>query len=542
MSDRIGPNTPPTVFDAEGRAVVLGGRIGRGGESYVYRAVHGDHLVAKIYLRRNDAERAAVAAKEQKILAMLTQRPPEPVEGHTAWAWPEGVLYDAEGDFRGFIMPEIRGQTMPLGLVYNRSYIQREAPQMTWAFLVKVARNLATCVHVLHDSDIVVGDLNETNVLVDSRARVSFVDCDSMQITDPHGHGVYRCPVGKPFLTPPELQGVRFSDVDRSAEHDAFCLALLTFHLLMGGIHPFEIPPPEHGDPPPIEDNIRAGRTPYSPRSRYQPLRETVPMSAMPTAIQRLFARALGPGLENPSVRPAPREWIAALHVALSDIARCPRDPAHAYASHLKACPWCAMDEARAVREDRAEAAAAQAAPADAPAEAPSRAPVRMQPERASVTAPAFEPPRPRRALRLPTWPAALLIVMVVGAVAWRAWKASRPVQTPDRPASAPADDHADDELGASSLSIGVPTRGVVDAAGDRDLFRLELYGATPVRLEVESSDVLACSLRWPDGSEEPMPACLVEQDLAPGRYHVVVTSDVAHARYTVRASRSGAL
>ena len=102
--------------------------------------------------------------------------------------------------------------------------------------------------------------------------------------------------------------------------------------------------------------------------------------------------------------------------------------------------------------------------------------------------------------------------------------------------------DHADDELGASSLSIGVPTRGVVDAAGDRDLFRLELYGATPVRLEVESSDVLACSLRWPDGSEEPMPACLVEQDLAPGRYHVVVTSDVAHARYTVRASRSGAL
>lgn len=547
MSDRIGPGTPPEVFDAEGRSVLLGGRVGRGGESYVYRALNGDHLVAKIYLRRSDAERQAVADKERKILAMIPQRPPEPVDGHVAWAWPEAALYDADGAFRGFLMPEIRGRTMSLGLVYNRSYTQREAPQMNWAFLVKVARNLATCVHVLHDSGVVVGDLNETNVLVDSRARVSFVDCDSMQVPDPHGQGVFRCPVGKPFLTPPELQGIRFSDVDRTPAHDAFGLALLAFHLLMGGIHPFEIPPPDMGDPAPIEDNIRAGRSPYSPGSRWRPLRDTVPISTMPRAVQQLFARAFGNGLEDPEVRPHAREWIAVLHAVFADIARCPRDPNHAFAGHLDACPWCALDEARRARTaDEAAAGADDDAGVSSGAEDPaperSRGPVRMHMERASVRAPAWDPPRPRRALRLPTWPAAIIVAAVVGMVAWRAWKASRPVVAPERPATAPGDDHADDTLGASTLTIGTSARGAIDRPGDHDLFRLELYGATPIDLVVEPPDGLQCSMTGPDGADVAMERCRMQAELASGRYHLDVTAAEQGARYTVRVQRAGGL
>jgi len=45
--------------------------------------------------------------------------------------------------------------------------------------------------------------------------------------------------VGKPEYTAAELQGRDFSTMDRKASHDNFGLAVLIFHLLMEGIHPF---------------------------------------------------------------------------------------------------------------------------------------------------------------------------------------------------------------------------------------------------------------------------------------------------------------
>ena len=61
----------------------------------------------------------------------------------------------------------------------------------------------------------------------------------------------YRCPVGKPEFTPPELQGRLFAHLDRAPEHDLFGLAVLIFQLLMEGTHPFAGVFLGHGGRPP---------------------------------------------------------------------------------------------------------------------------------------------------------------------------------------------------------------------------------------------------------------------------------------------------
>ena len=56
----------------------------------------------------------------------------------------------------------------------------------------------------LHERGYVVGDVNESNILVNRGALVTLIDTDSFQVRS--AEQVYRCRVGKPEYTPPELQ------------------------------------------------------------------------------------------------------------------------------------------------------------------------------------------------------------------------------------------------------------------------------------------------------------------------------------------------
>src|SRR5438105_3869599 len=82
------------------------------------------------------------------------------------------------------------------------------------------ARNIAAAVHAVHSRGYVIGDVNESNILVTDTALATLVDTDSFQVRDPGSGVVYRCPVGKPEFTPPELQGASFGEIDRTPEHD----------------------------------------------------------------------------------------------------------------------------------------------------------------------------------------------------------------------------------------------------------------------------------------------------------------------------------
>ena len=86
-------------------------------------------------------------------------------------------------------------------------------------------------------SGYIVGDVNEGNILVTRKACVQFIDCDSFQVTKKDK--TYYCEVGVAQFTPPEIQNSDNFRMKRTQNHDNFGLAILVFHLLFMGRHPF---------------------------------------------------------------------------------------------------------------------------------------------------------------------------------------------------------------------------------------------------------------------------------------------------------------
>ena len=172
---------------------------------------------------------------------MVANRPAkwrETGSGHVLLAWPTDVVIDG-GSFVGYLMPEINiAETVELHEVANPSD-RRTASDwtngFTWRYLVATAANLGLAVDALHAGGVVIGDFNERNVLVSSEARVTLIDCDSMQVTDPVSGHRFLCGVGRPEYTPPELLGADWSKTVRDPSSDLFALAVHLHQLLLEG-------------------------------------------------------------------------------------------------------------------------------------------------------------------------------------------------------------------------------------------------------------------------------------------------------------------
>jgi len=195
-------------------------------------------------------------------------------------------------------------------------------------------------VRSVHSRGYVIGDVNESNVLVAEDAIVTLVDTDSFQVND--GTTVYRCTVGKPEYTPPELQGMSFRDVDRSVEHDLFGLGVLIYQLLMEGTHPFGGVFTGQGEAPELQDRIKSGHFPHGRRGiPYKPMPLAPSFQMLPVALQELFLLCFEQGHGNPAVRPTAEVWSKALGEAEDGLVRCGVNGQHFYSGHLGVCPWC---------------------------------------------------------------------------------------------------------------------------------------------------------------------------------------------------------
>jgi DNA-binding helix-hairpin-helix protein with protein kinase domain len=203
-----------------------------------------------------------------------------------------------------------------------------------------VARAFAT----IHDAGQVIGDVNHGNLLVAASGVVELIDCDSFQITD-RGN-VYRCLVGVPEYTPPELQEKTFQSVLRTSHHDAFGLAVLIFHMLFLGRHPFAGIYKNGAADITIDEAISEYRFAYSPDTsltQMQPPPSALRLAEMTPAVADLFLRSFTTNGTN-GVRPSAHEWIAALEGASRGLKRCAANPSHQYFSHISACPWCRIE------------------------------------------------------------------------------------------------------------------------------------------------------------------------------------------------------
>ncbi|RME94247.1 MAG: hypothetical protein D6766_06295, partial [Verrucomicrobia bacterium] len=207
----------------------------------------------------------------------------------------------------------------------------------------RTARNLVIAIRALHERGYVVGDLNESNILVSERALVTLVDTDSFQVWDAETGVLYRCRVGRPEFTPPELQGKSFARINRGPEQDHFGVATLVFQLLMEGTHPFAGVYHGQGEAPVYAERIAAGHFPHLGRADipYSPSPAAPRFEWLHPVLQNLFIRCFHDGHLDPSLRPDTISWLYGLEEAEAALAACDVNPQHVFSSHLAACPWC---------------------------------------------------------------------------------------------------------------------------------------------------------------------------------------------------------
>jgi serine/threonine protein kinase len=323
-----------------GKSITLEKQLGAGGEGEVW-TVQGSLEVAKIY-----HPRIIKPEHERKIKAMIANPPVDEmrVKGHVSIAWPTEVLY-LGGKFAGFLMPMLE-QSPTIFTVYNPVKRKRECPGFTWKYLFHTALNLSKAVEAIHYKNYVIGDLNESNVLVKSSALVSVIDTDSFQVRDKNGQ-VYHCKVGKEDFTPPELFGASLDTVDRLPEHDYFGLGILIFRLLMEGYYPFTgvLKHDLQLNEPAQYYCLKKGAFPYVNNPIVGPPLGAPPFSILPREVRSLFLRCFVAGQKNLQARPSPREWGHVLENAEKNLVACKSNKEHYYSRHLTQCPWCQREQ-----------------------------------------------------------------------------------------------------------------------------------------------------------------------------------------------------
>lgn len=200
--------------------VRLGKEIGKGGEGRIYET--GTPYVAKIYARD-----CLTVRRREKIRRMLSCS-----ISCAGICWPIAELSDKSGNFVGYLMPRAQGQSLQIA-VFSPRRLQRFFPHWKKVDLVILCITILEKIKYLHDHDILIGDLNDQNILVVSATEVYFVDTDSYQIEG------FPCPVGTPVYTAPEVQGQPFSSFLRTKGNEAFAIATLLFRIMLPGKTPY---------------------------------------------------------------------------------------------------------------------------------------------------------------------------------------------------------------------------------------------------------------------------------------------------------------
>jgi DNA-binding helix-hairpin-helix protein with protein kinase domain len=309
---------------------LAGRQIGEGGEGTIHEVQGNPALVLKVYKEAVDRDKA------EKLLHMTSITDPELAKFA---AWPVDVIRDGAGRVSGFVMKKLLG-FVPLHMLFSPMDRKKLFPDKGYNFLVHVARNLATAFHKIHQLGIVVGDINEANILVNGTGMVALIDCDSFQVKN--GKRYHFCEVGIPRYTPPELlQMGSFENVVRTINTDSFSLATLIFQLLFMGRAPFTGVNRSKED----FDEDKAIKLKEFAYSLQRPNKKLTP------APNSLNLKDFTPGLissfhaafDGSTPRPTPRQWVLDLEELNKEMVNCNRSRLHYYSKSMQQCPWCAF-------------------------------------------------------------------------------------------------------------------------------------------------------------------------------------------------------
>ncbi len=191
---------------------------GKGGEGTVFVS-NDTKLAVKIYNKGKSNP-----TKEQKLISMVKAG----INVHGI-CWPIKSF-----DFQGraaYVMRAAIGKDLHLLL---RKNTLEQYSNIDRFFLIKIAIDLLNKIVHLHQKEILIGDINLMNILVDiEKSETYLIDTDSFQFDR------YLCPVGSVTFTAPELQHTNFSNIFRTKQHEYFAIATLLFIIFHGGKAPY---------------------------------------------------------------------------------------------------------------------------------------------------------------------------------------------------------------------------------------------------------------------------------------------------------------
>ena len=229
------------LYTEEHRPVTLRGLLtedgepAEGGEGTLF-LTDSEGIVAKIYNREH-----LTVGRRDKLTEMLVHDP-----GIAELCWPTHMLYTKTGDFCGYTMPRAPQNALPFAksVLKIGSPSQRQALMADWTRkdLIRTALAAARIMAQLHKHNILMGDVNGGNFMVDLKnsGRVYVVDTDSFQF------GGFPCPVGIEKFTHPGIRerlnihgALDFKTILRTENEDDYAFAILLFEILFLGQNPF---------------------------------------------------------------------------------------------------------------------------------------------------------------------------------------------------------------------------------------------------------------------------------------------------------------
>ena len=291
------PGENDTVLTDNGVRLRLTGVLGRGGEGTTYATDIPD-IVCKIYAQ-GKLHRSTV----EKLRLMTSRR----IE-HRGICWPTSLAYTG-GQVVGYVMPRAKGVELARSVFMKPLFMQR-FPHWNRAHLVELAISVLDAILYLHTLNVLIGDINGRNILVQDERTLSFVDCDSFQVEG------FPCPVGAPPFLAARLAGCNLGSTLRSEADEHFAIATLIFMILFMGKPPYS----HEGGGDPFE-NVRAKVFPYQLGDRGAKKAPAGPwkfmFSHLPYRLKDMFHRVFR-GDED--IRPL--QWHGALVAYRSDLRR----------------------------------------------------------------------------------------------------------------------------------------------------------------------------------------------------------------------------
>lgn len=292
------------LFTRDGAQIHLLNRIGRGGEGTLYRVADRDDLVAKIY-------HVLPGPTIQRKLRLM------PLVGDFALknsnGWPIQTLHVGRGGpIVGFLQPFFTG-THPLHQVYGPQSRSKLFPHADDQFLINSACNLAMSVSVVHEGDLVIGDLNPSNILVDDAAETHLIDCDGFQFR--WDNELFGSGVAMAEYAAPEIHAKSLATLERTKQHDCFALAVLIYQLFHNGRHPYASGQHQTGeDGASLVGAISSGRHAFVTTDGHARSINFVQQDV--ETFDRMFKAAFRPPILGVTRRPSAFEWVQAIRSA----------------------------------------------------------------------------------------------------------------------------------------------------------------------------------------------------------------------------------